>query len=435
MKHSDNTEMDRLLRRYGRRGGEALRGAAGEQVRPESNPGSHMDADEMSAYAEGALPEGARSRYFAHLADCDDCRTLVTSLTLAAARNDEDSARVAAIASTPARPWREWLAAIFSPPVMRYGVPALALFVVILVAVVATRRTRDTGTSVAQINEESRYSQQPVAEDSKSAANTAAGTTATTGNQASSNAAPLVEQQTQAQPEATPSAPASQATPFEDKEPVLSQERVAKSSPQQPGEMKDGTFATESKREQVEVTAAPAAAPPNPQPTVLSAPSTTTVASDRDEAGQQRKSKTAGKDDNDALPANGRVSGGVVVNRPQVNEDRADTGSAATARATPLGAARRKAPAASKSSGPSDDKRSEKEGEPETRSVGGRRFERRGGAWVDTSYNSSRPTTNVARGSEQYRALVADEPTLRTIAERLGGEVIVVWKSRAYRFY
>jgi hypothetical protein len=43
--------------------------------------------------------------------------------------------------------------------------------------------------------------------------------------------------------------------------------------------------------------------------------------------------------------------------------------------------------------------------------------------------------TNVARGSEQYRALVADEPGLRAIAERLGGEVIVSWKTRAYRFY
>jgi hypothetical protein len=40
---------------------------------------------------------------------------------------------------------------------------------------------------------------------------------------------------------------------------------------------------------------------------------------------------------------------------------------------------------------------------------------------------------SVVRGSEQYRVLVADEPSLRTIAERLAGEVIVVWKGRAYR--
>jgi hypothetical protein len=69
----------------------------------------------------------------------------------------------------------------------------------------------------------------------------------------------------------------------------------------------------------------------------------------------------------------------------------------------------------------------------ETRSVGGRQFRREGGAWVDTAYSSSRATVNIKRGSEQYRALVADEPGIGTIASQLGGEVIVVWKSRAYR--
>jgi hypothetical protein len=29
--------------------------------------------------------------------------------------------------------------------------------------------------------------------------------------------------------------------------------------------------------------------------------------------------------------------------------------------------------------------------------------------------------------------LIADEPTIKTIADRLGGEIIVVWKGRAYR--
>ncbi len=77
----------------------------------------------------------------------------------------------------------------------------------------------------------------------------------------------------------------------------------------------------------------------------------------------------------------------------------------------------------------------EKESSSETRTVGGRNFRRQGGAWVDTSYNSSRTTINVARDSEQYRALLADEPGLRTITKQLGGEVIVVWGSKAYRFY
>jgi hypothetical protein len=81
------------------------------------------------------------------------------------------------------------------------------------------------------------------------------------------------------------------------------------------------------------------------------------------------------------------------------------------------------------------DERAKEEGAGEKRSVGGRQFRRQGGAWVDTAYNSSRAAINVHRGSEQYRALVADEPGIRHIADQLDGTVILVWKNRAYRIY
>jgi hypothetical protein len=68
----------------------------------------------------------------------------------------------------------------------------------------------------------------------------------------------------------------------------------------------------------------------------------------------------------------------------------------------------------------------------ETRNVAGRRFYRRDGIWIDNEYNSSRATINVTRGSEQYRALVADEPGIKAITEQLSGPIIVVWKGRAY---
>jgi hypothetical protein len=41
----------------------------------------------------------------------------------------------------------------------------------------------------------------------------------------------------------------------------------------------------------------------------------------------------------------------------------------------------------------------------------------------------------VARGSDQYRSLVADEPTIGKIADQLGGEVILIWMGKAYRIY
>jgi hypothetical protein len=65
--------------------------------------------------------------------------------------------------------------------------------------------------------------------------------------------------------------------------------------------------------------------------------------------------------------------------------------------------------------------------------VAGRHFKHEGTTWIDTAYESSRGAINVTRGSEQYRALVADEPGLRTIANQLKGVVIVVWKNRVYR--
>jgi hypothetical protein len=68
-----------------------------------------------------------------------------------------------------------------------------------------------------------------------------------------------------------------------------------------------------------------------------------------------------------------------------------------------------------------------------TRTVAGRKFRRQGDAWVDANYSAGQSYTVVRRNSEQFRALVGDEPGLRRIAEALGGEVIVVWKGRAYR--
>ena len=41
----------------------------------------------------------------------------------------------------------------------------------------------------------------------------------------------------------------------------------------------------------------------------------------------------------------------------------------------------------------------------------------------------------VARGSGGYRSLVADEPMIKTIADELDGEIIVVWKGHTYRIH
>jgi len=117
------------------------------------------------------------------------------------------------------------------------------------------------------------------------------------------------------------------------------------------------------------------------------------------------------------------------------NSSRGNAGSESASRA------QRSAPAGRR--GRADDKRKEREGdaeedeavrvETETRSAAGRRFRREGNAWVDVEYKPSMKMTGVRRGTDGYRALVADIPELGRIAEQLGGEVIAVVKGRAYR--
>src|SRR6185369_611570 len=79
-----------------------------------------------------------------------------------------------------------------------------------------------------------------------------------------------------------------------------------------------------------------------------------------------------------------------------------------------------------------DSKDDESKNESETKTIAGRRFQKRGTTWMDTGYNSSMPTLTLSRGSESYRALVADEPAIRTIADQLDGTVVIVWKGKAY---
>ena len=64
-----------------------------------------------------------------------------------------------------------------------------------------------------------------------------------------------------------------------------------------------------------------------------------------------------------------------------------------------------------------------------TRTVGGRVFSNRDGAWYDSAYQGQ-PTTNYRRGTDEYKKL---DKGLRQIADSLSGTVVVVWKSKPYR--
>ncbi|MEP6818199.1 MAG: zf-HC2 domain-containing protein [bacterium] len=388
MKQANNNEVDLLLRSLARpRGESSLQGVAtsGESVASE-----HLDADELNSYAEGVAPAPARARYMEHLADCDACRGIVVGLTQAAgAASRHDVAHQQGGFSV----WQK-LTALLSLPILRYAVPALVLTAVIGIGLFALKQQRQTDF-VAQ-NQPRLAAPPAVQGDNGAAFNPTPGSPAAvqngakTGSNEETSKDNLKDQKTQAIEQPTLA-------------PESSVAKTASKDAAQPGEAA-GAIATQSY-----ATEPKAAAPPPPAP-LLDAEKSTVLAKeqpakredqprDRDEAFRVAQDDVHGPNrarNNVALPANGRSAGSMT-----------ERGSS--------GADKKKA------------------AEVETRTVMGRHFTREGGAWVDNAYDSSRATIRVTRGSEQFRALVADEPGMRTIAEQLGGVVIVVWKGRAYR--
>src|SRR6266849_6539847 len=131
----NDVQIDLLMRRYAKhRGGEA--------------PPEHLDADELSAFAEGALPPAARARYVSHLADCDNCRQLVSQLAMstgAVMKADPLGSPEAERASWPQR-----LAAFFTPRTLRYAAFAVVLIAAAGVVFLVARRPANNSALVAK---------------------------------------------------------------------------------------------------------------------------------------------------------------------------------------------------------------------------------------------------------------------------------------------
>lgn len=386
MKHQNNNEMDMLLR--------GLAGGPANVSAEKDVQGNHLDPDEMNAFAEGQVPQRARARYVAHLADCAQCRQIVSTLvqTSGVATAPTDSAVGAKSSSF----WTQ-LTTLFSPAVLRYAVPAVGLAAIMGVLLFAWRQQQDT-SFVAQ-------------RDTKSDA----------------QVAPNANAQPYSEPKTTPGAPTGMSTaneaPHKTTGPVAAGEKsgivggLADTSASAVKEAPPVTTEAPASRNEPMFALEPQAAPP-PPPKPADAAETDKLAlakkdEDRERAAVRQaqvyetktKSDDAFRNRSSDAPATGTVA-------------------APRRRAQGIGAARAR-----------EDVETRRGAEVEERSVGGKQFRREGNAWIDTSYSSGRSTVNVSRGSEQYRALIADEPSIRTFAEQLSGEVIVVWKGKAYRIH
>jgi hypothetical protein len=378
MRQETNNEMDVLLRRLGRRQ---------DIFAPDVE--DHLDADEMSAYAENALPVAARARYTQHLAECSKCRELVVQLGASAGV-------VSAVQTTKVTEpsaWRKFLANLVSPMVLRYAAPALGLIVITVIGVVVMRRD-SARTDLAQL--QSRETQQNGA-----VANTSVGITneQTHGYVSAPPAGSTVDKE--AQPK---SLPQQEATPVPERAQVVEQNapapkpdsQPAATAAEQPRPAKVETATDEDQRKNADVSR-------KQQEEVKVAPSETSTANFELQ-----------KDANKRAEAPTAMRGRTAKSKSVADDGASPQGVTSTGSVQRDGVDR------------------DKESSAETRSVEGRRFRKQGGIWTDTAYDS-RDTVILQRNSERYRSVTADEPALKNIADQLDGEIIVVWKGRAYR--
>ena len=421
----NDAQIDVLLRRYSQK---AESTSASELAGPMPNIEGHLDADELNAFAEGALSSAARARYVSHLADCDHCRQLATQLTLAAGRSvlaDGES-------TAPARArisFLESLRNLFAPRKLRYTAFGLVLVAAVGITFVALRRRAEdrASTLIAQNDEaapakgsalktdDGTHSQnQPIENPQSSTAAPAPQNANVARHQPSQpgsagNAATAI-----AQPTAEPGV----ARKLDSRENKKTENEVAQVAPSYapppPGEPNE-PVPVEEKRVKDLRTAAPEQPAPKP---AFGGLKVMERGGGVDEAARGRQTETD------------RVrSGAAIAKEKQETDDKSRA-------ARPESSAARRAPRDRSVSESQDQNRNEglastvSEAAPEERKAGGHTFRKQGGAWVDVKLKSSMPVITVARGSDAFREM---DSSVRAIASQFGGEVLIVHKGKVYR--
>src|SRR5713226_3179164 len=423
----EDSQIDVLLKRYG---GHAKSGAAA----------GHLDADELNAFAERSAPAASRSRYVSHLAECDDCRKLATQLSIAAGA--PASAGAGSIETASGSLW-EKLTSFFAPPMLRYAAFAVVLVAAVGVTFLALRHQRSDSALVAQ-NEQTAEKQVSAVKQAEPAAPTANQKPQTFASPSGIVPQPAANPINDLKKGESKVAENTAAPPKSEKEAIASadqpvfQKRAAEpgTAEQQRGRQQQPSFATpppgeaqraqtQSREQRDEQRVAAVSGPRKAE-----APSDKLKTMDRSAGGISQARQTEGDDNrarNNQAMMNQQTTNQQSQNR--VLDSNAEAPKAKNLAMNRSGNEEKAETAGRRATGES---RSDTEKAPETRSVAGRKFRRQGNAWVDTRFKSSMWITKVARGSDEFRALDSE---VRSIAEQLGGEVIVVRKGKAYRIH
>lgn len=346
------------------------------------NSPSHLDADEISAFAENALPEMAKLHYTAHLADCDECRKKLSNLILLNAEDETENVYAEEI--VPISSAIPWYRKLFVFPNLAYTMGALVLIFSGIIGFTVLQNFNNP----AAISEVSQSSERP--------------------NDTKENASDGVVAVPQ-----TSSSNAANTTSNTNATLVDSSNKTANIKP-------DSVSPTLEEK-------------PTPQKSII-AP----IATPQDETPREDDLAVT-KDKNDI--STDSISAGSISEEKQVVKREAER-SKESERRQETAELSKPAPVPPKTAQPSisDNKmksdtpsakkaRENSEPNPETTNVGGKTFKRQDNVWYDTTYNGQ-STTNITRGTNEYKKLDKD---LRVIVENLGGTVVVVWKEKAYR--
>jgi hypothetical protein len=399
----NDKDMDVLIGRYAK---SAARGT----------PVEHPDADELNAFAEGALPPAARQCYLSHFADCDDCRKLVSQLAVTTGAGVE--ARIPA--SEPiAEPWWRKLGSVFAIPTLRYAAFAVVLLAVGGIAFLAWRQPAQRNAEMVAQNQPQTSPVEAVKPQTSPAvaevregetlrnANTAI-PQATVSSTSDQNPSGLTTLSPPPPPKPLDAVAAKETTPVVTGTARADDAPRAQSSPSYAPAPPADTYRYESRGREIA-----GASPGGPRRNESYDKS---KAVDRARAGDFAKARD---EDSNRAVANQPAS----ENKLEDSKRERTASQVVTVSPKSVGELRVEA---RKSEGA----RTTSEETPETRSAGGRKFKRQGNAWVDSKLKSSMSIRTVGRGSEEFDKL---DSGLRSIAKQLSGEIVVVWKGKAYR--
>lgn len=338
--------------------------------------GDHLDADEIAAFAENLVPATARQNYILHFSDCGRCRSILSDVI--ALNADAVNASAPATSAAPAavsavNTVTPWYKRLFSMPNLAYGMGGLILVFSGLIGYTVINNMSENSSMVSQTSERSMPAYQT--------ANTNAASTASASNAANAASNSSLEEQLMSA-NAAANAPARREYGFE------------------PTQTPDAATYTQRLKENSDRAAASNTMPPPPPAPPVTAPMIEAMPMKDGEAKSANELEQADTATQQAPSANRQL--------PMLGRNN---------------------PAAKRKSEEAPRVLSAAPGGGTKRSVGGKSFEQRNGVWYDSAYDG-RSTTNVRRGTQEYRNL---DSGLRSIADNIRGSLVVVWKEKAYR--